>query len=145
MKKTVAMLLALIFIIALPACSAKTYFGFSKQKFTVVEEQDTHGGFHGDGSYYLVLDCSNHAEAALNIVERWNKLPLSENLDMFIYGEEVAQLPRIENGYYCFQDRHPEAINPSDDSELFSRWSFNFSLAVYDSDTNMFYYFEFDT
>ena len=44
-----------------------------------------------------------------------------------------------------FEDRHSEANDAYDDSGLFSRASYNFSLAVYDRDTNRLYYFEFDT
>lgn len=161
MRKKFAIILALFSIIALSACSIGTqtydYFGFSKKDFAVVEEQDTHGGFLGDGSYYLILDCSNNTEAALEIVDSWNSLPLSENLGLIMFGgeksgvsygynlSEEAHIPEIENGYYCFRDRHSEAKDSSNDSELFSRASFNFSLAMYDSDTNIFYYFEFDT
>lgn len=161
MRKIFAIIFALIFIIALPACSVDThsddYFGFSKHDFTVVEEQNTHGGFHGDGAYYLILDCSNNTENALKIVNGWNSLPLSENLDLIMFGgekdginygynlSEEVHIPEIENGYYCFRDRHSQAKDSSDDSELFGRSSFNFSLAIYDSDTNIFYYFEFDT
>lgn len=161
MRKIFAIMLALTLINVLSACSADTqsndYFGFSEQDFTVVEEQNTHGGFHGDGSYYLILDCSNNTEKALKIVDDWNSLPLSENLELIMFGgekdginygydlSEEAHMPEIENGYYCFRDRHSQAEDSSDDSELLSRSSFNFSLAVYDSDTNRFYYFEFDT
>ena len=118
---------------------------------------DTHGGFVGDGSYYLILDCSDNTEDALSIVADWNELPLSENLNLIMYGgekdgktygydlSEEAHMPVIENGYYYFEDRHSEAKDVSDDSELFSRASYNFSLAVYDSETNRLYYFEFDT
>ena len=90
MRKIFAIMLALISIIALPACSVDTqpddYFGFSKQNFSIVEEQDTHGGFHGDGSYYLILDCSNTIETAWEIFYRWNNLPLSENLELVMFG-----------------------------------------------------------
>lgn len=179
MKKILLIMLTLIFIIALHACliaialpgclitialparlidtQPDDYFGFSKKDFTVVEEQDTHGGFLGDGSYYLILDCSNNKETALEIVDIWNNIPLSENLDLIMFGgkkdgisykyelSEEAHIPKIENGYYHFRDRHSKATDSSDDSELFRRASFNFSLAMYDSDTNIFYYFEFDT
>lgn len=162
MRKIFTIMLTLILIIALPACSVDTqsddYFGFSKHDFTVVEEQNTYGGFHGDGSYYLILDCSNNKETALKIVDSWNSLPLSENLDLIMFGgekdgisydgydlSEEAHIPEIKNGYYCFKDRYSKAENSSDDSELLSRSSFNFSLAIYDSDTDIFYYFEFDT
>ena len=42
-------------------------------------------------------------------------------------------------------NRHPDAIDASDDTDLFDRYSYNFSIAVYDLDTDMLYYFEFDT
>ena len=161
MKEIFATISEAILLVVLSCCSINLqpddYFGFSKQSFTVVEEMDTHGGFLGDGAYYLILDCSNNADAALNIVANWNQLPLSRNLNLIMYdGEkdgvaygynlsEVAHMPTIENGYYRFEDRHSEANDASDDSGLFSRSSFNFSLAVYDSDTNRLYYFEFDT
>lgn len=73
MKKIFAIMLALISIISLPACSFDTHFGFSKNDFIVVEEENTHGGFHGDGSYHLILDCSNNTETALKIVNNWNR------------------------------------------------------------------------
>lgn len=162
MKKISAIIILAALLLALPSCAfdsqSDDYFGFSKQNFAVVEEQDTHGGWLGDGSYYLILDCSNNVDTALKNVEGWNSLPLSENLNLIMYGgekdgvsydgynlSEEAHLPEIKNGYYFFEDRHSEANDASDDSGLFSRFSFNFSLAVYDSDTNRFYYFEFDT
>ena len=161
MRKTISIMLELIFITLLSACSLFSsqdeYLGFSKQDFTVLEEQDTHGGFHGDGSYYLILDCSDNRETALGIVDTWDELPLSENLELAMYGGEKngmaygyefskeAHMPKIQNGYYCFKDRQSEAHDSSDDSQLLSRYSFNFSLGVYDSDTDTFYYFELDT
>ena len=99
-----------------------------KKDFSVVEELDTHGGFLGDGSYYLILDCSNNKEQALEKVEGWNKLPLSENLNLIMYGgekdgvtygyelAEEAHMPSIDNGYYMFEDRHSESNDSRDDS-----------------------------
>lgn len=133
------------------------YFGFAKKDFAIVEELDTHGGFHGDGSYYLILDCSGNKEEALEIVQDWKKLPLSENLNLLMYGgekyginyvyelAEEAHMPKIENGYYIFEDRHSESKDSADDSGIFGRYSYNFSIAVYDSDIDKLHYFEFDT
>ena len=153
---------ALLFLLLLNPVSkyadnSQERFGFKKKDFTVVDELDTHGGFLGDGSYYLILDCSQNREKALEKVAGWKKLPLSENLDLIMYGgnrdgvgysynlAEEAGIPKIENGYYFFEDRHSESNNSEDDSELFDRYSFNFSIAIYDSDTDKLYYFDFDT
>ncbi len=133
------------------------YFGFKKSEFTVVEELDTHGGFHGDGSYYLILDCSDNRDKAMKILKDWKELPFSENLSLVMYGgekdgksygynlAEKAKIPKVENGYYYFKDRHSESKDSEDDTDLFNRSSFNFSIAIYDSDTDTMYYFEFDT
>lgn len=147
-------LIAVLFLLSLtPAgnyvSNTREYFGFAKKDFTVVEELDTHGGFLGDGSYYLLLDCSDNEKEALDKVKGWEKLPLSENLERIMYGgyelAEKAHIPQIENGYYIFEDRSSESTDITDDTELFDRYSFNFSIAIYDCNTNKMYYFEFDT
>ena len=51
----------------------------------------------------------------------------------------------MEEGWYSFVDRHSESTDSSDDTNLLSRFSFNFSLAVYDAATDRLYYLEFDT
>ena len=134
----------------------KSVMGFNPSAFSVVEERDTHG-FLGDGDYYLILDCSSNADEARKIIEDWKPLPLSENLQLIMYGGEKngmqygydlaqnAHWPRIEHGYYQFVDRHSESKNPGDDSELFDRYSFNFEIAVYDLDSDYLYYYRFDT
>lgn len=133
------------------------YFGFTKKDFSIIEEFEDYGGFPVDGSHYLILDCSGNKQKALEIIKDWNKLPLSENLNIAMYGGEKdgiiygyelakeAHIPKIENGYYIFEDRHSESSDSKDDSELFDRYSFNFSIAVYDCDTDKMYYFKFDT
>lgn len=147
-------LIAVLFLLSLtPAgnyiSNTQEYFGFAKKDFTVVEELDTHSGFLGDGSYYLILDCSDNRKEALDKVKEWKKLPLSENLERIMYGgyelAEKAHIPQAENGYYIFEDRSSESTDSTDDTDLFDRHSFNFSLAVYDCDTDKMYYFEYDT
>ena len=119
-------------------------------------QTDSHGGFHGDGLYVLVLDCAQNREQALETVGEWNALPLSEPLRLMMYGGEKDGivygylgeenlLPEIENGFYRFEDRHDQSRDSADDTSLLSRASFNFSLAVYDADTDRLYYFEMDT
>lgn len=153
-------LLAVILLLLLKPINNYTdittpYFGFTKKDFSVIEELDTHGGFQGEDSHYLILDCSDNKEKALEIVRDWKKLPLSKNLNHIMYGEEdinfeinlaeEAHIPKIENGYYIFVDSQAEGKDNGDDSELFNRYSFNFEIAIYDCDTDRMYYFEFDT
>ena len=162
--RSISMILGVVGIVCLVllACSMMEnqrtdYFGFNLTEFSVVEEKDTHGGFHGDGSYYLILDCSQNSNKAHEIIKGWTELPLSDNLDLAMYGGEKgavsygykfaedAHWPTINNGFYKFVDRHSESVNESDDTNLLNRHSFNFSVAIYDLDTETLYYFEIDT
>lgn len=157
MMKKVLFSLVLMLTLLLFGCGAEqTVFGLSAEEFAVVTQTDSHGGFHGDGLHVLVLDCAQNREKALETVEGWNSLPLSEPLRLMMYGGEKDGvvygylgeknlLPEIENGFYRFEDRHDQSRDPADDTSLLSRASFNFSLAVYDADTDRLYYFEMDT
>ena len=60
----------------------------NKNDFEIIEVADTHGGFHGDGEYYIILDCKNNKEKALKAVRGWNELPMTENLSLMVYGGE---------------------------------------------------------
>lgn len=159
-KRTVFLVAVLASCFVLTGCGSdaydhRRYMGFDKSEYTVVEEEDTHGGFLGDGCYILILDCSSDPEKALAVVKDWTPLPLSENLNLIMFGgekdgvtygyelAEEAHWPRIEHGYYRFVDKR--SPDPSDDSGLFDRHSFNFEIAAYDTDSNMLYYFIFDT
>lgn len=162
MRKFKVILLGVVLCFLLSGCGMlgnrrTNYLGFEIGNFIIVKEEDTHGGWLGDGDYHLVLDCSKNPGEARNIVKDWKPLPLSENLDIIMYGgvrdnvvyrfqsAERAQWPRISNGVYLFMDRHDEAIDPADDTNLLNRYSYNFTVAMYDLDNDRLYYFELDT
>jgi len=130
------------------------YLGFKSSEFNVVENYNDQA-FFGDGTIFKVFDCSKNTEKSLKLVKDWKPLPLSQNLNIYIYGNETDDennrsssipkeitWPNIENGVYKFYDLHSESTNPLDDSELFSRNSFDFCIGLYDLDTNRFYYLE---
>ncbi|MBQ7703473.1 MAG: hypothetical protein IJT40_03770 [Firmicutes bacterium] len=123
--------------------------GVDLSKGRIVSEEDNHGGFHGDGFSLLVADYSQNTTVADEILasENWHQLPLPENLATFVYQpyDEDLQIPQIENGCYYFYDRHDEATDPYDDTELLSRYSFNFTLAIFDTDTSTLYLCRYDT
>lgn len=135
----------------------REYFGFRKYDFTLLEEQDTHGGFLGDGEYYLILDCSENPKKATECLNGWLELPMNDELELIMYGGEAdgtkysynfaenAKMPYVENGYYRFEDRARDAEDNTDTSRLTERYSFNFSVAVYDADSDIMYYYEIDT
>ena len=128
----------------------------------VVTQYDSHGGFHGDGERYMEFQFADDTfEDTIREDNTWHSLPIREDaMKAILYGLETEEstygpyiqneegeplLPQIENGYYFFYDRHGESKNPFDSTEILERSSFNFTVAVYDADTDRLYYAELDT
>lgn len=115
---------------------------------TIESVNDTHGGFHNDGCKQVVIQCSDDSiTEEMETNEHWRKLPLTDNLSEFLYKpyDDSLEIPEIENGYYYFIDRHSESNNPYDDTDLLDRHSYNFTIAIFDTDTNSLYFVEYDT
>lgn len=128
---------------------------------TLVSQQDSHGGFHGDGETFMEIRFSDD-RCANNIQKNgaWKTLPLSKNVTALVYGLEDGEyrigpmihdqegkplIPSVQNGYYYFMDRSSESKDKYDETEVLDRGSFNFTVAIYDTDTNTLYYMELDT
>lgn len=105
--------------------------------------------------------------------ENWENLPLPNNLKIRLYGGELdgdqvygykgdgsirankvaytsylaerLEMPEIENGYWQFIDRHGDQPMINDDSHIFQRASQNLTFGIYDADTNILYYGEYDS
>jgi len=117
--------------------------------------ENSHEGFHGDGDTFLVFQTPDFQPG-----ESWQEFPLPENVSIALWGGRIGDMqwgslltddsgaplmPEVENGYYYFRDRHSKSTDETDPSALLDRSSFNFTLAVYDADSEMVYYFEKDT
>lgn len=113
----------------------------------VLYEMDTHGGFLGDGDATIVLKMNGSLTEAIEGDSLWHELPLPKELKMGVFCDEEGNrlTGEIENGYYFFLDRHSEAENVFDPSPLRTRYSQNYTLAVYDADENILYFLAVDT
>lgn len=142
---------------------AAAVLGFTPDGGQVVRSEDTHGGCHGDGHRFIVMDFDEESgrvlAASLEASETWKPLPFDRSLTALAYGLREgprqtgpfvtgrggsALLPAIEKGYYFFKDRHAEA-NSGSGADLLSRASMNFTLAIFDAAANRLYYYELDT
>ena len=129
-----------------------------------IQSSNSHGGFHGDGMRVVELAFSSDLSGQIVGSDNWKPLPLSQNLTALVYGlrwesddatyqvgpyltddNNDPVIPQIENGYYYFLDRHSKSVDSHDDSDVLERHSYNFTIAIYDSDTDTLYYVEFDT
>ena len=169
MKRLMCMLLA-VCLIALSGCSKSESItdiitntvGIELTNAEYATRIDTHDGFHGDGNTIVTIPVpSESVLAQIQSNPAWHSLPLSENLTALVYGikddnasvgpyitvddSQTPAVPEITNGYYFFLDRHSQSTDPHDDTNVLSRASFNLTIAIYDCDTEILYYLEFDT
>ena len=159
MKKLILIILS---VITLSACSSinkqseiSQQLGIDISKATEVSNYDTHSG-NGDGTSCIVLNFEN--EDALKQIEEnpdWKQFPLDETAKTLAYGYEDETssigsflqndkgenlIPEIENGYYMLIDRQTDKTD-----NILERKSFNFTLGIYDKDSNNLYYCKLDT
>lgn len=125
-KRCLRVLICLFIAFIMPSCSSndsKEYIskvlGIDLSNGTVSEKMDSHGGFHGDGIKYIEItfsrEDSKHITEAIQNNQGWNKLPLSQNLNIALYGKKSLSqsigpyitndnskpiFPRVKNGYY---------------------------------------------
>lgn len=118
-----------------------------------IERQDTHGGMVMDGETLArVYFTDEQAKKVLNEIKNnkhWRELPIMERLqEGIIFNiDKSMEFPIVENGYWFYLDRHTEANDIYDEYERYEekRSSTNFSVAVFDSDSNILYYYALDT
>ena len=129
-----------------------------------VTVSDTHGGFHGDGIAYAILEFSDDKlEKQIRADERWKKLPLDKGAETLAYGtkkrtddtieilgpymtddNENVLMPKVENGYYFLLNKENNKMSITCE-EIRNASAFNVILAIYDKNERMLYFCELDT
>jgi len=109
---------------------------------------DTHGGFHNDGETFIQLYfAGDTVSEQIAASSDWTALPLPEELAALAQlshrDADSPCLPTVKHGYYWFQDRQAE--DSRDYSETLDRYSYNMTLAIYDTDDHRLYYWKLDT
>lgn len=96
---------------------------------------------------YFTQEQSEKVKISIMRNEHWRKLPLPEILiDATGTFDKELKIPEIENGYWFYLDRNSEATDKYNENDMYNgRYSYNYSIAVFDSDANILYYYELDT
>ena len=115
----------------------------------VLESEDTHGGFHGDGEYWATLRLSPASVKMLMSAteddDGWR--PLSELGDLSLLPLDSRVPIHAQNGIYFFRDFQPEWYPEyeSNNRPPHDRSSYNFVFAVFDPETNHLFVYNLDT
>ena len=120
---------------------------------------DTHSG-NGDGTSFVVLHFDgDEMIKQIKADAAWQPFPLDETVRTLVYGvsdatssigpfltdeDGKALVPEIANGYYRLIDRQVEE-DQATGADTLNRASFNFTVGLYDTDTNTLYCCELDT
>lgn len=121
----------------------------------ILSGDDNHGGFHGDGYAWYEIDT---AGASFDPHPKgWHSLPLYGDARAAFYGgattiggvrvdilpavPDGTALPEVANGCWFFLDRQGGGGSVFDES----RFSANFTAALYDTDTGILYYLKLDS
>ena len=168
-KRRIILLLCVLFAALLLFSSCVTSYrdeisaitGIDVSGKATVTYTNNHGGFLGDGATVITMTfLETSLTDQIQKSEHWHALPMSTNVSVVLYGGTAEngaewssvvkdlsefEMPEITNGYWFFKDRHPDKTDEYDDSNIFSRSSFNFVIAVYSVETNTLYYFKIDT
>lgn len=169
MKKKIAyMFLLMILMCSLTGCflwsinrEISIFLGISIPGNLEIEYEDTHGGFHGDGVTLARAQLEGKdAEKILKEIkdnDNWKSLPLPKNIEIVMYGgekdsmmyesdlAEKLDMPKIQNGYWIFIDRYNNEKRVTDGEELLSRYSANYTVGIYDAESNILYYCKYDS
>lgn len=135
---------------------AREMGGIDISEGDILYEKDDHGGFHGDGSTFIQIQFTDgefeRIEKEVSEKGNWKRFPLPSIIRDAVYGRfrgefeaAGADIKKIRNGYWFFYDRHSESKNRDDYSEIFNRYSSNWTIAFCDTDKKMIYYMEKDT
>lgn len=118
-----------------------------------IEKFDCHGGFHGDGESCQIYQLDKKtAHPQMEESPDWKPLPMAEGIEVMLYGKgsfgpyfNSVKLPRIQNGYWYFQDRFDQAEKKNSPEESIQRGAQNVTIALYDSDEERLYIAKLDT
>lgn len=169
--KRMILVFSVVLVLILTSCGSQdsskniaSELGIDVSSGEEITSFDNHGGFHGDGTTYIVLSFSDdHVLEQIENHNQWKKFPLDEAVRMLVYGisdetssrgpfltdsEGNALIPEIQNGYYFLVDRqekNPVLSGITAEADILDRSSLNFTLALYDADTNMLYYCKYDS
>ncbi|MCC8049034.1 MAG: hypothetical protein LIP10_00010 [Clostridiales bacterium] len=161
----VNVLLILLIPVVFTGCSARNKLdsvsealGVDVSSGSEASNYDTHSG-NGDGTSCIVLNF--YDDTVLKEIKgkaEWKAFPLDETVQTLVYGTEDETgkygpyltddgnplVPEIQNGYYLLIDRQDENEQATEE-DILHRSSFNFSLGLYDTDTNTLYFCQLDT
>ena len=123
-----------------------------------ISKYDDHDDFFGDGIRMKVYGVEpEKAELQMQNSEGWHSLPLDENAQRMVYGNENSGpylvdsegrtlAPEVQNGYWYFKDRHSQcAPGQQYNTDVLNRASVNFTLAIYNTQTERLYLLDMDT
>ena len=74
----------------------KKSLGVDISSCKIIEDENTHGGFLGDGTRFIKATCD---ENIIKQISKWRNLPPSDNIEIALYGNKSKDEIANENKY----------------------------------------------
>ena len=155
MKTLLTVLLALLCIVSLTACteSEKTEYdvlsdmigNIDISRGEVAAYTSQHELTDKGTTYGEVIFPDQSFRDAIQSNKDWKALPMSNDLAAYIFNEDDPLIPAATNGYYYFRDRHPNSTDAGNESQFLTRDEMHYMVAVYNTDTQTLYIYVYDT
>lgn len=158
-----------ILLCSLPGCGGTDrsayiggQIGISLPRGVSIKYTDSHGGFHGDGDLYAIVSFPDDETAARfsdGIEKAGWQTALSDEMYPWFYGGDVTiegkasstdgyfhdmglDVPAVKDGYFFYRDRYLEQYG---EACSFAPYTQNFTIAIFDADTDKLYFIEGDS
>ena len=120
--------------------SAGPAYALFPDGYQIIEKRDSHGGFHGDGVAFLAVQIPEESSqdfARLLQEENFTDSELPEPIQSQLRTDsETCMASDILNAFWLFEDESPEGNHG-----MYT----NYILHIYDLDTGIYYYMEYDS
>ena len=123
---------------------------------TVLMYKDNYGGFPMDGNSYAIIQLTQKGRKSFikstDKNDKWHSLPIKKDfqkaIGVFDYDDEDSfgpDISKIKNGIYYFRDRYAENYPEESKTNINDRYAYNFTVAIFDFDTNKLHIYTVDT
>lgn len=161
-------LLSFVLLCLMSGCGGKNMnayigkqIGLSLPNCAKIKYTDTHGG-NGDGDLYAVVsfpDSKTAAQFSGSLAKADWPTKFTDDMVPWFYGGAIVtkgeasstdgyfrdmnlDVPKVKNGYFFYRDRYREQYG---EPCSFAPYTWNFTMAVFDSDTDTLYFIEGDS
>lgn len=113
---------------------------------------DSHGDGETNAEIHLPKGTTREKLGIIAGKSGWNSLPMPKDLSILIFGDQsyeygnaqIRKAKQVKKGFYYYLDRAQEDAGVRNEP-LLSRFSYDFTFALYDPEKQILYFYQYDS